>query len=726
MPAVFMQRDQVERLRTQIERDQSVSPTSRASTETDPCSPNGKFLQTSKRWTRSRIATFLSTRELTAELQDNKWQQFLLRVEGAKKRIYLLLEVPDSSQVATVISIAIMLLIAVSVTAFMLETMPELNDVVPLRVWEAIEGTTVGLFTLEFVLRLSVVNIVPEYTLKIFLTSWMNWFDLLAFAPYYVRLMLSSFALGGFRVLRVVRLIRVFRIFKLSRYSVGLRLMGEGLKRSIQALWILVFFLAIGIILFSSAMYEAEKRVEPSQFFPSIPATFWWAVVTMCTVGYGDVYPQTGWGKVVATAAMLAGILFIALPVAIIGNKFQEVYMQMEDEMTESLSRRRTMRMPTGDSGRRNTAGSTALRYSVGAAPPSSSSRQAMLPKKERQESRDVATVMGIETGHQDSDRKDSSKKFKKSVSMKFDKERPWAPMPMTDESVSLPGVPSGMASDADETPQRTIPVTVVEEPIHGMQPPPLQALPPRPPPPPPSATRLPPADPCVRPSDTPSLEPTNLPVSLSSPHSPPLPLPQRPQAPPEPSLSVFKYHTTRTLTEMTEECPPITDDIEQGGGPRAQQPHPIPSDRSHRSHNNPQNSAPMVDMGLASDPPDVGPAVDTTGGGACAWGGGTGGGEGERQPSEEDEWRDMWMQALQKLPDDTEICRELKGLAVDLEEVRLLEASLQRQMQTNMQLQADIQRDVKCLFRHLIEQPDIPMPMPHHHHHPPSPGRWQ
>merc|ERR1719428_1265454 len=74
-------------------------------------------------------------------------------------------------------------------------------------------------------------------------------------------------------------------------------------------------------------IYYAEHKTN-KEFFPSIPESFWWALVTMTTVGYGDRYPKTYWGKLVASVTMIFGILLIALPMAIVGNKFQEVYLE--------------------------------------------------------------------------------------------------------------------------------------------------------------------------------------------------------------------------------------------------------------------------------------------------------------------------------------------------------------------------------------------------------------
>merc|ERR1719321_2253620 len=118
----------------------------------------------------------------------------------------------------------------------------------------------------------------------------------------------------------------------------------EGLRRSMQAISLLMAAVFLGMILSSSMIYFAEREFN-KEFFPSIPGSFWWALVTMTTVGYGDRYPKSYEGKLVASVTMIFGILLIALPMAIVGNKFQEVYLE---NMVRNAHKMDPNRIPPG------------------------------------------------------------------------------------------------------------------------------------------------------------------------------------------------------------------------------------------------------------------------------------------------------------------------------------------------------------------------------------------
>uniref|UniRef100_A0A3Q0KUR5 Putative voltage-gated potassium channel n=1 Tax=Schistosoma mansoni TaxID=6183 RepID=A0A3Q0KUR5_SCHMA len=201
-----------------------------------------------------------------------------------------------------------------------------------------IETICIIWFTFELLIRFASS---PE---KIaFFKNIMNFIDIVAIIPYFITVgtmvadeSKSQNQAMSLAILRVIRLVRVFRIFKLSRHSKGLQILGQTLKASTRELGLLVFFLLICVILFSSAVYFAEVDSDRT-YFRSIPDAFWWAVVTMTTVGYGDMRPVTMWGKLVGSLCAIAGVLTIALPVPVIVSNFNYFYhreTETEDKQT--------------------------------------------------------------------------------------------------------------------------------------------------------------------------------------------------------------------------------------------------------------------------------------------------------------------------------------------------------------------------------------------------------
>ena len=221
-----------------------------------------------------------------------------------------------------VIAFLTLILILASVVSFCLESVPYFMEPssIQSKALSVIEVICVAWFTLEFLLRFIFCPNKWQFAKK-----FMNWIDLGAVLPFYIQLFLSTSNLKTIIVLRVVRLIRVFRIFKLSRHSYGLQILGHTLRASFSELFLLVFFLSIGVIIFSSIIFYAEKDVNP-KMFPTIPHSFWWAVVTMTTLGYGDAVPISWQGKIVGSLCAVCGVLMIALPVPVIVSNFSLYY----------------------------------------------------------------------------------------------------------------------------------------------------------------------------------------------------------------------------------------------------------------------------------------------------------------------------------------------------------------------------------------------------------------
>uniref|UniRef100_A0A8D1Y584 Potassium voltage-gated channel subfamily A member 5 n=1 Tax=Sus scrofa TaxID=9823 RepID=A0A8D1Y584_PIG len=299
-----------------------------------------------------------------------------------QRQVWLIFEYPESSGSARAIAIVSVLVILISIITFCLETLPEFRDerellrhppvhhqppgpapgangsgaaaapppsgptVAPLLPrtladpFFIVETTCVVWFTFELLVRFFACPSKAEFSRNI-----MNIIDVVAIFPYFITLgteLVEQQPGGGggggqngqqamsLAILRVIRLVRVFRIFKLSRHSKGLQILGKTLQASMRELGLLIFFLFIGVILFSSAVYFAEADNQETHF-SSIPDGFWWAVVTMTTVGYGDMRPVTVGGKIVGSLCAIAGVLTIALPVPVIVSNFNYFYHRETD-----------------------------------------------------------------------------------------------------------------------------------------------------------------------------------------------------------------------------------------------------------------------------------------------------------------------------------------------------------------------------------------------------------
>ncbi|WKY16217.1 hypothetical protein Q1695_001141 [Nippostrongylus brasiliensis] len=206
------------------------------------------------------------------------------------------------------------------------------ND--PNVIWEPhptfgyIETVCIIWFTFEFLLRLAVTPSRLQ-----FLVGIMNIVDMVAIIPFYLELGLAMFGIdvaslsdikGALLVVRVLRVLRVVRILKLGRYSSGMRTFALTLRSSARQLGMMGMVLSTGVVFFSTLLYFVEKDEEDTPF-TSIPAAFWWAIVTMTTVGYGDYVPVTIPGKLIASGAIISGVLVLALPITIIVDNFMKV-----------------------------------------------------------------------------------------------------------------------------------------------------------------------------------------------------------------------------------------------------------------------------------------------------------------------------------------------------------------------------------------------------------------
>lgn len=235
------------------------------------------------------------------------------------------------------IDLFIVAIILLSVTAIILESFKGIKSAYGswLRWFEI---SSVIVFSIEYLLRLWTADLkYPQYSkigarLK-FMYSPMGIIDLLAILPFYLPFFLKL----DLRFIRILRILRLLRIFKLRRYSNSLDIIIKILSEKRFELILSVMFVFVLLIFSASFMYSIESEVQPESF-PDIISTLWWAVATLTTVGYGDVYPITPLGRLFGGFTALLGIGMLALPTAIISAAFVEA-MEIQKEQKQKSAK---------------------------------------------------------------------------------------------------------------------------------------------------------------------------------------------------------------------------------------------------------------------------------------------------------------------------------------------------------------------------------------------------
>ncbi len=218
----------------------------------------------------------------------------------------------------------IQFLILASAVAFVLETETEFAEYK--RLFDIADWAFLVLFSLEYILR---IYTAPDR--KKFIFSFFGIVDLFAILPSLV-LIPGLGQVPGFRVLRVLRFLRVFRIFKATRFILAVDRMIDALgevKREVLALVILSSML---VYLAACGIHYFERNEQPEKF-GSIPDAMWWAIVTLTTIGYGDVYPVTAGGKVFTALVALVGVGLIAIPSGLLASVLTKA--RVEEEKAE-------------------------------------------------------------------------------------------------------------------------------------------------------------------------------------------------------------------------------------------------------------------------------------------------------------------------------------------------------------------------------------------------------
>ncbi|KAK3280929.1 hypothetical protein CYMTET_11255 [Cymbomonas tetramitiformis] len=242
-----------------------------------------------------------------------------------RKELYDLLEVPHSSPQAYYIALVILLLIITSSIFFCVETLQVVRDDEDvIHFIRSSDTVFITVFTTEYIVRCLVSGNMLQ-----FIFTLNNMIDAVAILPFYVELVIGK---GQVIDLRFLRLARVFRVFKLSRYGTRMDMVFDALRESKDILAMLSVNLVILVVVFSSLTYFAEKN-EVDTPFTSIPATCWWCIVTVLTVGYGDMYPVTTLGQLIATVLMVLSVIVLALPITIIGSCFSNEWVRYKEDL---------------------------------------------------------------------------------------------------------------------------------------------------------------------------------------------------------------------------------------------------------------------------------------------------------------------------------------------------------------------------------------------------------
>jgi voltage-gated potassium channel len=241
-----------------------------------------------------------------------------------KKTIFSILEGESKyPRLTKFINLLIVSLVFLNVFAVVIQT--EKGIAFEYNTWfEVLERISVTVFTIEYILRLWVCTIHRGFNkpvtgrLKYFFTP-MAIIDLLAILPFY----LLFFTFIDFRFITILRFFRLLRIFKLRRYSHALHTLGRVIVDKKEELIINFVTILVLLVLSSSLMYYIEHESQPKAF-SSIPATMWWSVSTLTTVGYGDMVPITPFGKLLSACIAMLGIAMFALPAALLSSGFTE------------------------------------------------------------------------------------------------------------------------------------------------------------------------------------------------------------------------------------------------------------------------------------------------------------------------------------------------------------------------------------------------------------------
>lgn len=254
-------------------------------------------------------------------------------MKSIEKALYYIVDENDEhNRLSKFFNYFLMVLIILSVGEMALET--DDGIFLPYRNYFRIfDFFTVMVFSTEYIIRIMTAHLIPEnkgktrwQAVKTYIFSFAGLVDLLSILPFYL-----DFTNLDLRVLRMLRLLRFFRVFKITRYNDSMKLVADVIRDKRSEIGVIMGLIFIIMIIASFIMFYAEHKDNAEQF-PNVLSCLWWAIVTMTTIGYGDVYPITTAGKVVGSIMALLGIGLVAMPTGIISAGFLEKIAEKKKE----------------------------------------------------------------------------------------------------------------------------------------------------------------------------------------------------------------------------------------------------------------------------------------------------------------------------------------------------------------------------------------------------------
>lgn len=236
----------------------------------------------------------------------------LIPEDGWRKKIYETVYL-SHTRAGKIFDICLLVLIVVSTILLMVETIPIFILEYSKEFYYAEFFITI-IFTIEYILRIICIKDREEY-----IFSPLGVIDFLSIIPFYISLFFPVWHFVA--IIRMLRLLRIFRIFNLADYMHDGRFIVSALRQSSRKIYIFLLFMVIFIIMIGSLMYLIEGGKNG---FSSIPQSVYWAVVTITTVGYGDISPATPLGKMLSIVVMLCGYSIIAVPTGIVTSEFRK------------------------------------------------------------------------------------------------------------------------------------------------------------------------------------------------------------------------------------------------------------------------------------------------------------------------------------------------------------------------------------------------------------------